>query len=70
MRTDKKKKDLGRQVRKHKLTINNKNMAVSPNFLVDLQALADKYQVHIKGTVTPVSPEVDAFDVTITAVVA
>lgn len=31
----------------------------------DLQVLADKYQVHFKGTATPVSPDVDVFDVTV-----
>ncbi len=34
----------------------------------DLQALADKYQAHFTGTVTPVAVETDAFDVTVTAV--
>ena len=33
-------------------------------FDADLQALADKHQVHISGKATPVNPEVEAFDIT------
>ena len=33
-------------------------------FDADLQALADKHQVHITGKATPVNPEVEAFDIT------
>lgn len=46
-------------------------MAFDPTALnADLQALADKYQVHISGTATPVDPQNDPFDVTVQAVVA
>lgn len=37
---------------------------IDPQFDIDLKALCDKYQLHIKGVATPVNPEVDAFDVT------
>jgi len=35
-----------------------------------LQQFANEQQVHIKGTATPVNIEVDAFDITATAVPA
>lgn len=35
-------------------------------FNTELQALADKYAVEIKGIATPVGPEQDAFDVVAT----
>ena len=41
---------------------------IDPNFDVDLQALANKYQVHIVGTATPVDPANEAFDITVQAV--
>ena len=43
---------------------------IDPQFNVDLQALADKYQVHVKGVATPVNPDEDAFDITASAVPA
>lgn len=36
------------------------------SFNTDLQALADKYGVEIKGTATPVAPDSDPFDVVAT----
>lgn len=35
----------------------------------EIQTLADKYQVHIAGKATPVNPDEDDFDITVTAVV-
>jgi hypothetical protein len=32
-------------------------------FNTELQALADKYQVEIKGTASPVAPDQDDFDI-------
>jgi len=40
---------------------------IDPQFNVDLQALADKYQVHITGKATPVNPDEDDFDITANA---
>lgn len=37
---------------------------IDPNFDVELKALADKFQVHIVGKVTPVNPDEESFDVT------
>jgi hypothetical protein len=42
-------------------------MPVDPQFLVDLQALCDKYQIHVTGTATPVATESEPFDLTVTA---
>ena len=40
---------------------------IDPQFNLDLQVLANKYQVHVKGIATPVNPEEDAFDIVATA---
>ncbi len=32
-------------------------------FNAELQTLADKYQVEIKGTAVPISPDLDSFDI-------
>jgi len=40
----------------------------SAAFNAELQALADKYQVHITGKATPVNPDEDDFDITAQAV--
>jgi hypothetical protein len=37
---------------------------IDPQFNIDLQALADKYQLVITGKATPVSPDEDDFDIT------
>lgn len=38
-------------------------------FNTDLQALCDKYQVHVTGKATPVASDEDDFDLTVQAVV-
>lgn len=43
---------------------------IDPQFDVELKALATKFQVHIKGTATPVNPDEDVFDITADAVPA
>jgi hypothetical protein len=48
-------------------SLRDKPMPVDPQFLVDLQALCDKYQIHVTGTATPVATESEPFDLTVTA---
>lgn len=43
---------------------------IDPNFNVELQALATKYQVRIKGTAEPISEEIDNFNINAVPAVA